>query len=90
MSDLVGNPEDRFSQNEAHLIPVPRLLPAFYYNCHVSGLGLVCIYHPCTLALGEMTGVNECCFPRKFLESVFKDTINLKLNLCHQTELAPA
>ena len=28
MSDLVGNPEDRFSHNEAHIIHVSHFVPA--------------------------------------------------------------
>ena len=34
--DLVGNPEDRFSQNEAQMIQVINL--DSYFNIHVSGL----------------------------------------------------
>ena len=32
MSDLVGNPEDRFSHNEAHLYPCEKV-EELYKNC---------------------------------------------------------
>ena len=36
MSDLVGNPEDRFSQNEAHIIKATRIILLLSINvCYV-------------------------------------------------------
>ena len=34
MSDLVGNPVDRFSQNEANLLPLPGMWPLALYSSH--------------------------------------------------------
>ena len=31
MSDLVGNPEDRFSHNEAHILPVAVPAPSSFF-----------------------------------------------------------
>ena len=46
MSDLVGNPEDRFSHNEAHIVPVLGHCLSFYLgpsNVKEIGISLYCL-----------------------------------------------
>ena len=38
MSDLVGNPEDRFFHNEAHIIAIGEQLKAFIQSYCVHGI----------------------------------------------------
>ena len=48
MSDLVGNPEDRFSNNEAHLVLLLLIIPSTtifgMFKSFSVGKSIVCIY----------------------------------------------
>ena len=46
MSDLVGNPEDRFSQNEAHLVVVILIFSGIQSNANMS-VQYTAIFHGC-------------------------------------------
>ena len=46
MADLVGNPEDRFSHNEAHLImPVPNDMDSYHHEN--TSMHYLAIFHGC-------------------------------------------
>ena len=98
MYDLVGNPEDRFSHNEAHMYLPLVVASPLLLNCEVDNVA-PSNYDPCSDYLGEVTLLDRTSFPNSISLPYKADTLSIScmyglslisVKLCSLTVQNPA